>query len=51
MAAAYMLADVIVYARADSTGFARVVGEAQAMGRPIVALTARCCASRWATGA
>jgi len=37
MAAAYMLADVIVYARADSAGFARVVGEAQAMGRPIVA--------------
>ncbi len=37
MAAAYMLADAIVYARADTTGFARVVGEAQAMGRPIVA--------------
>ena len=37
MPAAYMLADVIVYARADGTGFARVVGEAQAMGRPIVA--------------
>jgi glycosyltransferase involved in cell wall biosynthesis len=37
MPAAYMLADVIVYARADTTGFARVVGEAQAMGRPIVA--------------
>ena len=37
MPAAYMLADVIVYARADATGFARVVGEAQAMGRPIVA--------------
>ena len=37
MPAAYMLADVIVYARVDATGFARVVGEAQAMGRPIVA--------------
>jgi len=37
MPAAYMLADVIVYARADGTGFARVIGEAQAMGRPIVA--------------
>jgi glycosyltransferase involved in cell wall biosynthesis len=37
MPAAYMLADVIVYARADATGFARVIGEAQAMGRPIVA--------------
>jgi glycosyltransferase involved in cell wall biosynthesis len=37
MPAAYMLADVIVYARADGAGFARVIGEAQAMGRPIVA--------------
>jgi glycosyltransferase involved in cell wall biosynthesis len=37
MPAAYMLADVIVYARNDGTGFARVIGEAQAMGRPIVA--------------
>ncbi len=37
MAAAYMLADVVVYARADAAGFARVVAEAQAMGRPIVA--------------
>lgn len=37
MPAAYMLADAVVYARADTTGFARVVGEAQAMGRPIVA--------------
>jgi glycosyltransferase involved in cell wall biosynthesis len=37
MPAAYMLADVVVYARADGTGFARVVAEAQAMGRPIVA--------------
>jgi glycosyltransferase involved in cell wall biosynthesis len=38
MPAAYMLADVVVYARADGTGFARVVAEAQAMGRPVVAL-------------
>lgn len=37
MPAAYMLADAIVYARADAAGFARVVAEAQAMGRPIVA--------------
>jgi glycosyltransferase involved in cell wall biosynthesis len=37
MPAAYMLADVVVYARADGTGFARVVAEAQAMGRPVVA--------------
>jgi len=37
MPAAYMLADAVVYARADDTGFARVVAEAQAMGRPIVA--------------
>ena len=37
MPAAYMLADVVVYARADAAGFARVVAEAQAMGRPIVA--------------
>ena len=37
MPAAYMLADVVVYARADATGFARVVAEAQAMGRPVVA--------------
>ncbi len=37
MPAAYMLADVVVYARADASGFARVVAEAQAMGRPIVA--------------
>jgi glycosyltransferase involved in cell wall biosynthesis len=27
----------VVYARADDSGFARVVAEAQAMGRPIVA--------------
>ena len=32
-----MLADVVVYARADGTGLARVVAEAQAMGRPVVA--------------
>jgi glycosyltransferase involved in cell wall biosynthesis len=37
MPAAYMLADAIVYARSDQAGFARVVAEAQAMGRPIVA--------------
>ncbi len=37
MPAAYMLADVIIYSRDDATGFARVVAEAQAMGRPIVA--------------
>ena len=37
MPAAYMLADVIVYAAPIRAGFARVVGEAQAMGRPIVA--------------
>jgi glycosyltransferase involved in cell wall biosynthesis len=37
MAAAYMLADVVIYARADAAGFARVVAEGQAMGRPIVA--------------
>jgi glycosyltransferase involved in cell wall biosynthesis len=37
MPAAYMLADVVVYTRADASGFARVVAEAQAMGRPIVA--------------
>jgi glycosyltransferase involved in cell wall biosynthesis len=37
MPAAYMLADVVVYARADGAGFARVVAEAQAMGRPVVA--------------
>lgn len=37
MPAAYMLADVVIYARADGTGFARVVAEAQAMGRPVVA--------------
>jgi glycosyltransferase involved in cell wall biosynthesis len=37
MPAAYMLADVVVYARSDSNGFARVAAEAQAMGRPLVA--------------
>jgi glycosyltransferase involved in cell wall biosynthesis len=37
MPAAYMLADVVVYPRAEGTGFARVVAEAQAMGRPVVA--------------
>jgi glycosyltransferase involved in cell wall biosynthesis len=37
MPAAYMLADVVVYARAGDNGFARVAAEAQAMGRPLVA--------------
>jgi glycosyltransferase involved in cell wall biosynthesis len=37
MPAAYMLADVVVHARADATGFAPVVAEAHAMGRPLVA--------------
>ncbi|HZT86639.1 MAG TPA: glycosyltransferase family 4 protein [Stellaceae bacterium] len=37
MAAAYMLADVVVSASADPEGFGRVIVEAQAMGRPVVA--------------
>lgn len=37
MAAAYMLSDVVVSASTDPEGFGRVVGEAQAMGRPVVA--------------
>jgi glycosyltransferase involved in cell wall biosynthesis len=37
MAAAYMLADVVVSASSDPEGFGRVVVEAQAMGRPVVA--------------
>ena len=37
MAAAYMLADVVVSASNDPEGFGRVVIEAQAMGRPVVA--------------
>jgi len=37
MAAAYMLADVVVSASNDPEGFGRVIIEAQAMGRPVVA--------------
>jgi glycosyltransferase involved in cell wall biosynthesis len=37
MPAAYMLADVVVSASTDPEGFGRVVIEAQAMGRPVVA--------------
>lgn len=37
MPAAYMLADVVVSASRDPEGFGRVVAEAQAMGRPVVA--------------
>lgn len=37
MPAAYMLADVVVSASSDPEGFGRVVSEAQAMGRPVVA--------------
>ncbi len=37
MPAAYMLADVVVSASTDPEGFGRVVAEAQAMGRPVVA--------------
>jgi glycosyltransferase involved in cell wall biosynthesis len=37
MPAAYMLADVVVSASTDPEGFGRVVVEAQAMGRPVVA--------------
>ncbi|MEO3427598.1 glycosyltransferase family 4 protein [Pelagibius sp. CAU 1746] len=37
MPAAYMLSDVVVSASTDPEGFGRVVGEAQAMGRPVVA--------------
>jgi len=37
MPTAYMLADVVVSASRDPEGFGRVVVEAQAMGRPIVA--------------
>lgn len=35
--AAYMLADVVVSASTDPEGFGRVVVEAQAMGRPVIA--------------
>ena len=37
MPAAYMLADVVVSASRDPEGFGRVIAEAQAMGRPVVA--------------
>jgi glycosyltransferase involved in cell wall biosynthesis len=37
MPAAYMLADVVVSASRDPEGFGRIIVEAQAMGRPVVA--------------
>ncbi len=37
MPAAYMLSDVVVSASTDPEGFGRVIGEAQALGRPVVA--------------
>ena len=37
MPAAYMLADVVVSASSDPEGFGRIIVEAQAMGRPVVA--------------
>lgn len=37
MAAAYMLADVVISASTDPEAFGRVVAEAQAMGRPVIA--------------
>jgi glycosyltransferase involved in cell wall biosynthesis len=37
MPAAYMLADVVVSASTDPEAFGRVVAEAQAMGRPVIA--------------
>jgi glycosyltransferase involved in cell wall biosynthesis len=37
MAAAFMLADVVVSASTDPEAFGRVVVEAQAMGRPVIA--------------
>jgi glycosyltransferase involved in cell wall biosynthesis len=37
MAAAYVLADVVVSASTDPEGFGRILVEAQAMGRPVVA--------------
>ncbi len=37
MAAAYMLADVVVSASTQPEGFGRVIIEAQAMGRPVIA--------------
>lgn len=37
MPAAYMLSDVVVHASTDPEGFGRVIVEAQAMGRPVIA--------------
>ena len=37
MAAAYLLADVVVHASTDAEAFGRVVVEAQAMARPVIA--------------
>lgn len=37
MPAAYMLADVVVSASTDPEAFGRIVAEAQAMGRPVIA--------------
>ena len=37
MAVAYMLADVVVSASTAPEGFGRVIVEAQAMGRPVIA--------------
>jgi glycosyltransferase involved in cell wall biosynthesis len=37
MPAAYMLADVVISASTDPEGFGRIIVEAQAMGRPVVA--------------
>ncbi|MPY70230.1 MAG: glycosyltransferase [Alphaproteobacteria bacterium] len=37
MAAAYMLADVVISASTDPEAFGRVIAEAQAMGRPVIA--------------
>ena len=37
MAAAYMLADVVVSASIEAEAFGRVIAEAQAMGRPVIA--------------
>lgn len=37
MSAAYMLADLVVSASTDPEAFGRVVAEAQAMGRPVIA--------------
>src|SRR6185437_11755619 len=37
MAAAYMLADIVISASTQPEGFGRVIIEAQAMGRPVIA--------------